>query len=59
MSFRTQKGATYKSFEDCHWTVLTTAGKNIKLTINSMDIRTNPRNDDVTEGCPNDYLEVR
>ncbi|XP_035743302.1 cubilin-like [Vespa mandarinia] len=58
MSFRTQKGATYKSFEDCHWTVLTTAGKNIKLTINSMDIRTNPRNDNVTEECPNDYLEI-
>ncbi|XP_014605735.1 PREDICTED: cubilin-like [Polistes canadensis] len=58
MNFRTQKGATYNSLEDCHWTVFTGEGKNIKLTITSVDIKTNSRNYTVSTPCPDDYLEV-
>ncbi|EZA59389.1 Cubilin [Ooceraea biroi] len=57
-SFRTQLAATYQPFEECHWTVVTSPGKNIRLTINSMDIR-NSINNTQSDKCTGDYLEVR
>ncbi|KAH0948163.1 hypothetical protein HN011_006977 [Eciton burchellii] len=57
-SFRTQLAATYQPFEECHWTVVTSLGKNIRLTINNMDIR-NPINHTQSDECTGDYLEVR
>ncbi|XP_011637168.1 cubilin-like [Pogonomyrmex barbatus] len=58
-SFRTQQAATYQSFEECHWTVVTSPTKTIRFTINSMDIKNSTNN--VTRGneCSGDYLEVR
>ncbi|XP_014475365.1 PREDICTED: cubilin [Dinoponera quadriceps] len=57
-SFRTQQAATYQSFEECHWTVVTSPGKNIRLIINSMDIK-NSTNNMTSNKCTGDYLEVR
>ena len=56
--FRTQIGSTYDSLEDCHWTVLGSLGKNIKFTINNMDIRNSTNNTERGDKCTGDYLEV-
>lgn len=56
-SFRTQKGSTYDSLEDCHWRVIAPEGKNIKFTINSMDIK-NAMNGNGSK-CTGDYIEVK
>ncbi|XP_012136673.2 cubilin [Megachile rotundata] len=55
--FKTQKGSTYESLEDCHWKVIAPDGKSIKFTISSIDVRnaTNSTGDK----CSGDYLEVR
>lgn len=62
-SFRTQQAATYQSFEECHWTVVTSPGKIIKFTINSMDIKNSTIfNQSISinqsDKCNGDYLEV-
>lgn len=62
-SFKTQQAATYQSFEECHWTVVTSPGKNIRFTINSMDIRNSTNFSNYTfinqtDKCNGDYLEV-
>ncbi|XP_054002675.1 cubilin [Hylaeus anthracinus] len=57
--FKTQQGSTYESLEECHWYVKTSPGKNIKLTINSMDIRNATNRNATNEECTGDYLEVR
>lgn len=56
-TFRTQKGSTYESLENCLWGVVTSPGKSIKFTINSMDVRnsTDKRGGDM---CNGDFLEV-
>lgn len=56
-SFKTQIGSTYDSLEDCHWIVTAAEGKNIKFTINSMDVRNGTNRTD--NGCTGDYIEVR
>lgn len=56
-SFKTQTGSTYDSFEDCHWIVSATEGKNIKFTINSMDVRNSINR--TGNGCTGDYIEVK
>lgn len=56
-SFKTQIGSTYDSLEDCHWIVSATEGKNIKFTINSMDVRNNTNR--TGSGCTGDYIEVK
>ncbi|XP_029168402.1 cubilin-like [Nylanderia fulva] len=61
-SFKTQQTATYQSFEECHWTVVTTPGKNIRFTINSMDIKNSTSNSTSIkqdDRCNGDYLEIR
>lgn len=62
-SFKTQQAATYQSFEECHWTVVTSPGKIIRFTINSMDIKNSTiTNQSVSinqnDRCNGDYLEV-
>lgn len=60
-SFKTQQAATYQSFEECHWTVVTSPGKNIRFTINSMDIKNSTSNStsiNQDDRCNGDYLEV-
>ncbi|KAK2582770.1 hypothetical protein KPH14_005035 [Odynerus spinipes] len=58
--FKTQRGASYASFEDCHWTVLATPGKIIQLSFTSMDIKTcaNEMNVTKSDPCGCDYLHV-
>ncbi|XP_050461753.1 cubilin-like [Cataglyphis hispanica] len=63
-SFKTQQATTYQSFEECHWTVVTSPGKNIRFTINSMDIKNSTNFSNLTfinqtDKCNGDYLEVR
>ncbi|EFN66210.1 Cubilin [Camponotus floridanus] len=63
-SFKTQQAATYQSFEECHWTVVTSPGKTIRFTINSMDIKNSTIfNQSISvnqsDKCNGDYLEVR
>ncbi|XP_017881696.1 cubilin [Ceratina calcarata] len=57
-SFKTQMGTTYDSLEDCHWTVITSPGKNIKFTINKMDIRYFIYSNS-TDKCTGDFIELR
>jgi len=62
-SFKTQQAATYQSFEECHWTVVTSPGKIIRFTINSMDIKNSTIfNQSISvnqsDKCNGDYLEV-
>lgn len=57
-SFRTQQAATYQSYEECHWTVVTLSGKNIRFTINSMDIKNSTNNTGQSDKCTGDFLEV-
>lgn len=60
-SFKTQNGSTYESLEDCHWTVEASPGKNIKFTINSMDLKNATNRTFNHRGgnqCSGDYLEV-
>lgn len=56
-SFKTQTGSTYDSLEDCHWIVSAVEGKNIKFTINSMDVRNSTNR--TGNGCTGDYIEVK
>ncbi|XP_076628821.1 cubilin [Colletes latitarsis] len=56
--FKTQKGSTYESLEDCHWDVTTHPSKNIRFTINSMDLKNNTYINNTKE-YNGDYLEVR
>lgn len=56
-SFKTQTGSTYDSLEDCHWIVSAVEGKNIKFTINSMDVRNSTNR--TGNGCTDDYIEVK
>lgn len=56
-SFKTQIGSTYDSLEDCHWIVTAAEGKNIKFTINSMDVRNGTNR--TGNGCTGDYIEVK
>ncbi|EFN89302.1 Cubilin, partial [Harpegnathos saltator] len=58
-SFRTQQAATYQAFEECHWTVMTSPGKNIRFTINSIDIKNSTNSTGNTNKCTGDFLEVR
>ncbi|XP_039305004.1 cubilin isoform X2 [Solenopsis invicta] len=58
-SFRTQQAATYQPFEECHWTVVTSPGKNIRFTINSIDIKNSYNNITQRDKCNGDYLEIR
>nr|XP_012218853.1 PREDICTED: cubilin-like [Linepithema humile] len=58
-SFRTQRAAIYQSFEECHWTVVTSPGKNIKFTINSIDIKNSTNNNTRNDICTGDFLEIR
>ncbi|XP_033347146.1 cubilin [Bombus vosnesenskii] len=60
-TFKTQKDSTYDSLEDCHWNVITSVGKIIKFTINSMDIKNKTINKNATidNECTGDFLEVR
>ncbi|XP_029048305.2 cubilin isoform X2 [Osmia bicornis bicornis] len=61
-SFKTQNGSTYESMEDCHWTVEASPGKNIKFTINSMDLKNSTNktfNHRDANQCSGDYLEIR
>lgn len=62
-SFKTQQATTYQSFEECHWTVVTSPGKNIRFTIDSMDIKNSTNFSNFTfinqtDKCNGDYLEV-
>lgn len=60
-TFKTQKDSTYDSLEDCHWNVITSVGKIIKFTINSMDIKNKTINKNATidNECTGDFLEVK
>ncbi|CAK9795155.1 Cubn [Anthophora quadrimaculata] len=58
-SFKTQQGSTYDSLEDCHWKVFTELGKNIKFTINSIDVRNATNRTTSGDKCTGDYLEIR
>lgn len=59
-SFKTQRTATYQPFEECHWTVVTSPGKNIRFTIDAMDIKNSINNteNNKSDKCTGDYLEV-
>ncbi|XP_076174105.1 cubilin isoform X2 [Ptiloglossa arizonensis] len=57
--FKTQKGYSYESLEDCHWSVTAPLGKAIKFVITVMDLKI-PTHKNITVGkCIGDYLEVR
>ncbi|KAH0568173.1 hypothetical protein KQX54_019308 [Cotesia glomerata] len=60
-TWKTQKGVTYDPLEDCLWTVSVPSGKNIKMTIISMDLKNNSNKTSSIYGgvCTGDFLEVR
>lgn len=58
LPFKTQKGSTYDSLEDCHWLVGAPPGMNIKFTIDSMDLRNATNKTRSKEPCNGDFIEV-
>ncbi|XP_066598353.1 cubilin-like [Prorops nasuta] len=60
--FKSQKGEMYDALQDCHWTVRTAPGHNIKFTVNSVDLQNPPLIvNNVThspKGCTGDFIEV-
>ncbi|XP_076766726.1 cubilin [Xylocopa sonorina] len=58
-AFRTQKESTYESLEECHWDVITDIGKQIKLTIDSMDLKNATNRTVANNECSGDYIEIR
>ncbi|XP_043273312.1 cubilin-like [Venturia canescens] len=59
-TFRSQRAASYDSYEDCHWRVFAGRGKNVKLTITRMDLKNrNGSRVNANGDCTGDYLEVR
>lgn len=58
-TWKTQAGAKYDPFEDCLWTVSAPPGKNIEMTITSMDLQNTPNKTALHGGsCNGDFLEV-
>ncbi|XP_057337332.1 cubilin-like isoform X2 [Microplitis mediator] len=59
-TWKTQTGAKYDAFEDCLWSVSAPSGKNIKMTITSMDLHNTPNKTALHGGsCNGDFLEIR
>ncbi|XP_076655704.1 cubilin [Halictus rubicundus] len=59
LPFKTQKGPTYDSLEDCHWLVEAPSGMNIKFTIDSMDLKNATNKTRSKEPCNGDFIEIR
>ncbi|XP_043479110.1 cubilin-like isoform X2 [Leptopilina heterotoma] len=60
ISFRTQKSEFYDSIQDCHWTAITSPTKQLRFTINSIDLKPNAnRTIRFDRLCSGDYLEIR
>lgn len=60
-TFRTQRGATYETLEDCHWLVRAPSDNTIRLRITSFDLKnaTSTTGRNQPNSCSGDYLEIR
>ncbi|XP_046744297.1 cubilin [Diprion similis] len=56
--FRTQRGATYEAFEDCHWVVRAPRNSYIKLTITGIDLKNSNSTSGNKKKCSGDFLEI-
>lgn len=61
ITWRTQIGSTYESFEDCLWTIKSQPGKNIRLTVTNIDLKIslNGTASSATAPCNGDFIEIR
>ncbi|XP_076296135.1 cubilin [Lasioglossum baleicum] len=59
LPFKTQKGSTYDSLEECYWIVEAPAGMNVKFTIDSMDLKNATNKTSSKEACTGDFIDIR